>query len=112
MHQCLVLYQRAVVRLRGDVADPATLKVARKLAHLYNEEARVALLDPSGAEKAEELLQQAQHWMVMSGDRSNAGRVLLNLSELHARRAERQTDSGPFTEASKDVRRKDKSQKV
>ncbi|CAK9007442.1 Erythroid differentiation-related factor 1 [Durusdinium trenchii] len=99
MHQCLVLYQRAVVRLRGDVADPATLKVARKLAHLYNEEARVALLDPSGAEKAEELLQQAQHWMVMSGDRSNAGRVLLNLSELHARRAERQTDSGPFTEA-------------
>lgn len=30
---------------------------------------------------------------------AQAGRVLLNLSELHARRAENATDSGPFTEA-------------
>lgn len=35
--------------------------MARKLAHLYNEEARTALLEASG--KAEELLQQAQRWM-------------------------------------------------
>ena len=39
-------------------------QVARKLAHLYNEEARAALLERTGGEKAEELLQQAQHWMV------------------------------------------------
>ena len=30
---------------------------------------------------------------------AQAGRVLLNLSELHARRAENATDNGPFTEA-------------
>lgn len=34
--------------------------MARKLAHLYNEEARVAL---QNGEQAEELLQKAQHWM-------------------------------------------------
>ena len=38
-------------------------QVARKLAHLYNEEARLALLDSASGERAEELLQQAQHWM-------------------------------------------------
>ena len=98
MQQCLSLYHRAVARLRRDCKDPTTLKVARKLAHLYNEEARLALLDSASGERAEELLQQAQHWMVLSGDRSNAGRVLLNLSELHARRAEKES-GGPFTEA-------------
>eukprot|EP00439_Symbiodinium_sp_Y106_P007643 s2340_g1.t1 len=55
-------YVRAVARLRakGDSdADPQSLKVARKLAHLYNEEARVALAGGDQNEKAEDLLQQA-----------------------------------------------------
>jgi hypothetical protein len=39
-------------------------------------------------EGVEELLTQAHDWMILSGDSSNASRVLLNLSELHARQAE------------------------
>lgn len=123
--QCLALYERATARLRKThdeegahqgtqrrqtPEDQATIKVARKLAHLYNEEARAALLQvgDSGTEEAEELLTQAHRWMMLSGDHSNASRVLLNLSELHARRAERLVSAGaaegggaptPFTEA-------------
>eukprot|EP00931_Biecheleriopsis_adriatica_P064712 TRINITY_DN39437_c0_g1_i3.p1 TRINITY_DN39437_c0_g1~~TRINITY_DN39437_c0_g1_i3.p1 ORF type:complete len:1112 (+),score=235.86 TRINITY_DN39437_c0_g1_i3:149-3484(+) len=112
LKRSLALYERATARLRkapakeGEGGDPDSLKVARKLAHLYNEEARAALVAVSGGntEKAEELLTQAHQWMVLSGDNSNASRVLLNLSELHARRAERATaasehGAGPFTEA-------------
>ena len=49
--------------MKKDSAIGCRSQVARKLAHLYNEEARAALLQRSGGEKAEELLQQAQHWM-------------------------------------------------
>ncbi|CAE8592262.1 unnamed protein product, partial [Polarella glacialis] len=76
---------------RQTAEDQATLKVARKLAHLYNEEARAALVHSgpgSNTERAEELLSQAHQWMMLSGDLSNASRVLLNLSELHAIRSE------------------------
>lgn len=59
-------------------------------------------------EEVEGLLTQARHWMMLSGDHGNAGRVLLNLSELYARRAEHFSSSKgsqgepepePFTEA-------------
>jgi len=98
----LALFERAAARLRkawkdsGGTRipsdDQATLKIARKLAHLYNEEARAALVgaDDAGTEGVEELLNQAHEWMLLSGDTSNASRVLLNLSELYARRAELQ----------------------
>lgn len=102
LQRCMACYVRAVARLqaKGDSdADPQSLKVARKLAHLYNEEARVALAGGDGNEKAEDLLQQAQHWMALSGDRSNASRVLLNLSELYARRGEQGLEGGEFGEA-------------
>ena len=58
-----------------------------------------------GTEEAERLLTQAHRWMMLSGDHSNAGRVLLNLSELHARRAERMAsedgggETAPLSEA-------------
>jgi hypothetical protein len=95
----LSLFERAASRLRkagmdstgrrANSDDQATLKIARKLAHLYNEEARAALIRAdAGTEGVEELLTQAHEWMLLSGDHSNASRVLLNLSELHARRAE------------------------
>mmetsp|Transcript_39131 Transcript_39131/g.92054 ORF Transcript_39131/g.92054 Transcript_39131/m.92054 type:complete len:1199 (-) Transcript_39131:92-3688(-) len=103
-HQSLALFERAAARLKKylpteagpqkvhtvhSAEEQATLKVARKLAHFYNEEARTALIEADGTERAEELLTNAHHWMFISGDLTNAGRVLLNLSELHARRAER-----------------------
>eukprot|EP00971_Amphidinium_carterae_P016246 320396-Amphidinium_carterae.1 len=34
--------------------EQATLKVARKLAHFYNEEARAALIEADGTERAED----------------------------------------------------------
>lgn len=66
------------------------MKIARKLAHLYNEEARMLLVRSGDAdsEETERLLTQAHTWMMLSGDSANASRVLLNLSEFHARRAE------------------------
>lgn len=79
-------------------SDEATIKIARKLAHLYNEEARGVLVQPGGThevEAAEELLRQAHHWMTLSGDNSNASRVLLNLSELYLRQAESRTSNEP-----------------
>jgi len=78
-------------RRRRSLDDQATLKIARKLAHLYNEEARSSLASVAsggGTEGVEELLTQAHEWMLLSGDNSNASRVLLNLNELYARRAE------------------------
>lgn len=91
----LALFERAAARLRkagkdsSYRSDEATLKIARKLAHLYNEEARTAIMHAdTGTEGVEELLSQAHQWMLLSGDLSNASRVLLNLSELYARRAE------------------------
>mmetsp|Transcript_104655 Transcript_104655/g.197166 ORF Transcript_104655/g.197166 Transcript_104655/m.197166 type:complete len:1365 (+) Transcript_104655:59-4153(+) len=101
----LALFEKAAARLKKVIPseddtgagqrkpsqeEQATLKVARKLAHMYNEEARAALVRTDGrsTEGVEELLMQAHRWMLLSGDHSNASRVLLNLSELHARRAE------------------------
>ncbi|CAK0872251.1 unnamed protein product, partial [Prorocentrum cordatum] len=131
---CLELYERATARLRrappaGEggaaqagqwkptVEDQATMKVARKLAHLYNEEARAALaqrweeaapgeaaeVGPAAhsADRVEDLLSRAKRWMLLSGDSGNASRVLVNLSELHVRRAEdgaKGEPSGLFTE--------------
>eukprot|EP00929_Paragymnodinium_shiwhaense_P007618 TRINITY_DN111527_c0_g1_i1.p1 TRINITY_DN111527_c0_g1~~TRINITY_DN111527_c0_g1_i1.p1 ORF type:complete len:1400 (+),score=334.49 TRINITY_DN111527_c0_g1_i1:633-4202(+) len=86
----------------SSVEEQATLKVARKLAHLYNEEARSALIQAKTGDNTadiEELLTQAHRWMRLSGDFSNASRVLLNLSELHARRAESMTASNRHMEA-------------
>lgn len=97
--QSVACYERATARLRrapGEedparrhAEDPTTAKVARKLAHLYNEEARAALRGDPGVEDAEPLLSRAHRWMMLSGDFLNASRVLLNLSEFHAQRAER-----------------------
>ena len=52
-------------KLTVETQDMWILSISRlaEMAHLYNEEARAALLQRSGGEKAEELLQQAQHWM-------------------------------------------------
>eukprot|EP00930_Biecheleria_cincta_P085098 TRINITY_DN74515_c0_g1_i1.p1 TRINITY_DN74515_c0_g1~~TRINITY_DN74515_c0_g1_i1.p1 ORF type:complete len:1204 (-),score=206.68 TRINITY_DN74515_c0_g1_i1:141-3752(-) len=109
LKQSLHLFERATARLRksgsSEGADQASLKVARKLAHLYNEEARAALVHVAGSgdtERAEELLSEAHRFMLLSGDESNASRVLLNLSELHARRAERSmsaSEGGAFSDA-------------
>eukprot|EP00927_Polykrikos_kofoidii_P047624 TRINITY_DN41885_c0_g1_i1.p1 TRINITY_DN41885_c0_g1~~TRINITY_DN41885_c0_g1_i1.p1 ORF type:complete len:1360 (+),score=211.36 TRINITY_DN41885_c0_g1_i1:72-4082(+) len=103
--QSLVLFEKAASRLLrkrekadnsgggvSSLEEQATMRVARKLAHLHNEEARTALMRGDGEQDIDaidELLTTAHRWMLLSGDLSNASRVLLNLSELHARRAER-----------------------
>lgn len=109
--QSLALFERATARLQKvrvderapSMEEQATMKIAQKLAHLYNEEARVSLERAEDCgESVEEALTQAQKWMLLCGDNLNASRVLLNLSTLHTRRVEllaADNDGGaPFTE--------------